>query len=285
MTSSKPIIESTCVTEGGVAGDVGLKSWCWADISIPNYSGSKGVAFSQDQLYIDSECYEKQVTKSANRIKFHVNPTIPDVGSWCTRNFNMRAEIRTAPWDIRHAKGTEEWFGWSYTFGDDYVVDQNNQWKFFQVHPGIFGQSPQIGLEVIHSSQFNGHDAGEIYVTNATASESYIPTGITPTAGDTIEIVVHVIWNDAQNGLLQVWINGNSVYDRQVSTIYPLYPWGGNAKWGIYKWPWLNQTNVEESQQQGIHYLETYMGDLRMVTRRLGDADYGQNSYDQVAPR
>ena len=273
-----------CNVGGGNAGDTGEKIWCWENNPIPEYSDSKGVAFAEGQLYIDSECYERQVTNSGNRLRFRLEPSRPITNSSCSRDFNMRAEIRTHLWDVRHVQGTEEWFGWSYTFGNDYVVDRENQWKFFQVHPGVFGISPQIGLEVIKQGQFNGHGAGEVYVTNSTTSEDYTPTGITPRAGQTIDVVVHAVWGDNSNGLLQVWIDGRQVYDRQVSTIYNAHPWGGNAKWGIYKWPWANAAGVEKSRQQGITHLETFMGPLRVITRRPGDAGYGTGSYERVAP-
>ncbi len=273
-----------CETGGGKANDTGSKIWCWANIDFPDYSGSTGVGFSNGELFIDSECDEKQVGSHGNELKFYIDPlAVPD-GNWCSREYNMRAELRTAPWDIRHSLGTEEWFGWNYRFGSDYKIDLKNQWKFFQVHPGVMGLSPQIGLEVIHDSQFNGHSAGEVYITNATISENYSPTGIVPKAGETLKIVVHVVWGDSSNGLLQVWINDQKVYDRQVSTVYADYLWGGNAKWGIYKWPWASENGVQNSIEQGISNLETYMGTLRMITRRQDDPDYLKEAYSIVVP-
>ena len=273
-----------CITDGGRAGDTGLKVWCWEDIDIPEYSDSKGVALSDGQLKIDSECSEEQVSKAGDKIKFHVNPLVPEVGSWCSRQFNMRAEVRTAPWNVQHSLGTEEWFGWTYTFGNNYKVDQENQWLFFQVHPGISGLSPQIELSVINQHQFSGHEAGEIYVMNKGNYPDNHPTGIRPQAGQTLNIVVHVIWGNASNGLLQVWIDGNKVYDKQVATVYADYPWGGNAKWGIYKWPWINSARIDQSLSQGINDLETYMGTLRILTRKPGDPMYMQDAYSQVSP-
>ena len=275
-----------CQTDGGLAGDSGLKTWCWEDITLPNYTGSKGVSFSNNELVIDSECYEQQVTKSGDKIRFRVNPLGPEVGSWCSNNFNMRAEIRTAPWQVRNPLGTEEWYGWSYTFGESYQIDQHNQWKFFQVYPGPVGLGPQISLEVIHGDQFNGHSAGEIYVVNKAGqgSTKYAPTGITPQAGQTLNVVVHVIWGYASEGLLQVWINDDVVYDEEIATVTSDSPWGGNAKWGIYKWPWKENDRVQRSIDQGITYLETYLGPLRIITRHQGDENYGSDSYSQVRP-
>ena len=274
-----------CETNGGRADDTGLKVWCWGDIDFPEYLGSKGVAFNEKQLAIDSECHEKQVSKVGNYLRFLVNPTSPAVGEWCVRDFNMRAEIRTSPWKVGHAEGTEEWFGWSYTFGTDYMIDKSNQWLFWQVHNGIVGDSPHTELMIIKDGQFKEHSAGEIYVVNAANKSKYHPTGITPKAGQKLDIVVHAVWDTGSEGLLQVWINGQSVYDQQVATIYNSSPWGGNAKWGIYKWPWAEQNGVQASQQQGITYLETFMGTLRVITRRRGDPDYGKDSYAEVVPR
>ena len=280
-----PMGNIDCGTGGGRADDTGHKVWCWGDISIPDYSGSKGVGFSNKELYVDSECYEKQVTVDGNRLRFRVDPTDPTVGDWCSEDYNMRAEIRTAPWNVRHPRGTEEWFGWSYTFGNSYTVDRNNEWLFFQVHNGIRDTSPHVELMVIKDGQFNGHNAGEIFVVNnATGGSKYNPTGITPGAGNKLDIVVHAIWGDGSNGKFQVWINGQKVHDKQEATVYASQPWAGNAKWGIYKWPWRNQSGVQESLAQGLAPLETYMGTLRMITRRPGDADYGNDAYSLVAP-
>ena len=277
---------TSCTTQGGKAGDSGFKSWCWEDISIPNYSDKKGVAVSNNELYIDSECYEKQVTNYGDQLRFQINPTNPTPESWCNQDYNMRAEIRTSPWRVENPLGTEEWFGWSYTFGNDYLIDQHSQWKFFQVYPGPSGLSPNISLEIIHGSQFNNHDAGEIYVVRQGGDKDYHPTGITPIAGQKLNVVVHVIWGNSSNGLLQVWINDSKVYDEQASTTtHPETPWGGNAKWGIYKWPWKKAENVQQSLNQGITKLTTYLGPIRMITRKPGDTDYGKDAYSQVTPR
>ncbi|WP_289038247.1 PKD domain-containing protein [uncultured Zobellia sp.] len=284
VTQSKVEHPIDCSVGGKTAGETGEKVWCWQNIDIPSYSDGNGIAFSNGELHIDSECYERQVTKSGNRIRFKVDPTVPETKSWCSRDYNLRAEIRTGPWDVRHQSGTEEWFGWSYTFGNNYIIDKDSQWKFFQVHNGVVGKAPQIGLEIIHGGQFIGHEGGEIYVTNAAGGEKFNPTGIVPQAGQTIDVVVHVIWGNSSNGLLEVWIDGKKVYDQRVSTMLSGYPWAGNAKWGIYKWPWANSENVQSSKNQGIGYLETFMGDLRIITRNPGDNNYGVDSYEKVAP-
>ena len=277
--------EEACFTTGGKANESGLKTWCWGDITIPAYSGTKGVSFSDDQLFIDSECNENAISIVDDQLHFYVDPINPPVdSSWCSRDFNMRAEVRTNSWNVQHPIGTEEWFGFAYTFGNAYDIDKLNEWLFFQVHNGIVGTSPHMELLVIKDGQYSGHNAGEVFVVNKGNYPDNHPTGITPVAGETLDIVVHAVWGDESNGLLQVWINGQSVYDKQVRTVYADYPWGGNAKWGIYKWPWANENGVQNSLQQGITSLETHMGSLRMITRKPGDVDYLNNSFSLVAP-
>ena len=279
-----PIGNIDCNVGGAKADESGEKIWCWNNVSIPDYSNRNGPPLSNDELKIDSECYEKQITQEGNRLKFKVDPVNPKTESWCSKDFNMRAEISTLPWKVNNPKGTEEWFGWDYAFSNDYVIDKNNQWLFFQVHPGVVGVSPQMELMVIKDNQSNGHDAGEIFVINSANGKDYHPTGITPRAGQKLKIVVHAVWDDASNGHLEVWINGAKVYDKQVATVYSSYPWGGNAKWGIYKWPWSEAEGVQKSLNQGVHKVETSMGTLRMITRKPGDANYGTDAYSLVAP-
>ena len=284
----KPDITYNCTTDGGEADDTGLKVWCWGDITLPEYSGKKGTAFSDGELVIDSECNEKQVTKVGNQLKFSIDPQKPKVGSWCSNIYNMRAEIRTAPWKIRHKIGTEEWFGWSYTFGKGYIIDKASQWMFFQVHEGTIGSNPLISLQIINANQFKEHKAGEIYVVNSAKNpgpNEFVPTNIIPESGQTMDIIVHVIWGEDTTGLLQVWIDEKMVYNRQTRTVFASNPVGGNAKWGIYKWPWRKTESVQASKALGITNFETFMGPLRMITRKPQDPDYGKNSYATVAPR
>ena len=284
----KPYTTINCTTNGGAADDAGLKVWCWGDITLPEYSGKKGTAFSDGELVIDSECNEKQVTKVGNRLKFSIDPENPKVGGWCSNAYNMRAEIRTAPWKIRHKIGTEEWFGWSYTFGKGYIIDKASQWMFFQVHEGTIGSNPLISLQIINDDQFKGHSAGEIYVVNCANNpgpNEYVATNIVPQANQTIDIIVHVIWGEDSTGLLQVWIDDKTIYNRQTRTVFASNPVGGNAKWGIYKWPWRRKESVQASKALGITNFETFMGPLRVITRKPQDPDYGKNSYATVAPR
>ena len=283
-----------CVTSGGNAGDSGLKTWCWNEIPVPTWDGDGNNFFLyKDEIKISNHdrWYENQITNEGDRLKLHLNPTTPAVGLEDSDEFNYRIEVRTNPWDIQQPLGTEEWFGWNYTFGDDYIIDQANDWLFFQVHNGIRGESPQVYLYISDAGSSNaGKVAGKILVVNKGHKpdgvySDYVDTGIIPEPGQTLDIVVHVIWADANTGLLQVWIDDANVYDKQVSTVYPDYPWGGNAKWGIYHHLWRNGDDVQKSLDQGITHVETFLGPLRVITRYPGDPDFGKDSYEVVKPR
>ncbi|QCX01656.1 hypothetical protein FGM00_16625 [Aggregatimonas sangjinii] len=274
-----------CGSGGGKADEAKAKIWCWDTITIPEYTEAKGVLFSNDELKTNSECYEKQVSIAGDRLKFTVNPTTPTPESWCGRSYNMRAEVSTAPFRIQHPQGTEEWFGWTYEFGPAYIADARTPWIMFQCHNGLVGEKPLISLWVTSGDgQFNTGEITLVNAANSSSSNQYYPTGVYPIAGQKLKIVAHVVWGDDTNGLVQIWIDDVKVHDVQSRTIQASAPYGGNAKWGIYKWKWANESSVVDSQEQGISVLETYMGTLRIVTRKPSDSQYGANAYTLVEP-
>ncbi|OWW27020.1 hypothetical protein B4Q04_04905 [Zobellia sp. OII3] len=279
--------KTRCVTQGGRADESGCKIWCWADMSCSLSSvGSKKIFLGEHHLKIDTECNADQVSIHEGRLRFHIDPQEPISNDYCERPYNMRAEIRTAPWLVNHPIGTEEWFGWDYSFDEDYIIDKKNPWLFFQVHEGTWGKPPLIALWSMNQGGPGSSKGGEIHVVNnAYASKSfYYPTGFIPKAGDTLRIVVHVIWGDHTGGLLQVWINGIMVLNKKQRTVRAGNPVGGNAKWGIYKWNWTHTDKIEESKVQGVTSLSTSMGVLRIITRKPLDKDYLKPSYNEVMP-
>ncbi len=281
-----PVVDEesySCETNGGFASDRGLKTWCWADVTAA-IGGPNNYSFSEGQLSVSAECNQYQVTNVQDRLRFNLDLTQP-AADWCSNDFNLRAEISTSPWKVNHSAGTEEWFGWTYTFGDDYIIDKVNPWAFFQVHEGTSGKTPMIALWCTNEGGPGSGVAGEITISNTTGGNTYGPTGVVPTAGQELDIVVHVIWGDENNGLLQVWIDGSKVHDEQRRTIHAFNPVGGNAKFGIYKWGWRDQAGIDSAMQQGINHLETFMGPLRIITRLPSDEDYGKDSYSEVVPR
>ncbi len=274
-----------CQIGGGLANQTGKKVWCWQNIDIPSGALSGGDSFSNGELALSVECSENQVVNFGDQLMFKLNPISPEAANWCNNEYNLRSEIRTLPWPVKQSLGTEEWLGWSYTFGDNYEVDNQNPWLFFQMHQGVNG-SPPFELAVVPSSLY-GAENGEVVVINEANLEETdrTLTGFVPTAGTTLNIVVHVIHDLGTKGMLQVWINNKLVYDKKVGTVYADTPWGGNAKFGIYKWGWREAVGVQSSLNQGINNLETYMGPLRIITRKPNDVDYNKNAFNEVVPR
>lgn len=288
-TTSLTKLDTTayCHSKGGKANESGLKEWCWKNFTITKYSGRKGSNLIKGQLKLNSECSENQISIVDGQIRFGVNPQKPKPAKWCSKEYNYRAELSTAPWPVNQEKGTEEWFGWTYTFGDNYSIDSKVPWLFFQIHEGTTGLPPQVALWCMNNKGPGSGKPGEIHVVNNASAykNQYSPTGVTPLAGQTVSIVVHVVYGDSYNGLLEVWLDGRKVHGRNVRTVRASNEVGGNAKWGIYKWRWSDSKGVEQSLLQGINHLETFMGPLKIVTRKPGELNYLDDAYQMVAPK
>ena len=278
-----------CSTSGSMANESGLKTWCWGDVSIPSGASSGRDSFSNGQLALNTQCSANQVVQEGNRLKFLLNPTSPQPADWCSENFNMRSEIRTMPWNVNHASGTEQWIGFNYGFGDNYVPDPTANWVFYQSHEGTIGASPLLSLQIDGRTN-SQYDIGEIVIVNASQpngdnNNAIYGTNIVPKAGDTIDIVLHIVWGDANTGLLEVWMNGVKTLDLPTTrTVRNATQVGGNSKFGIYKHSWRSETGVQNSATQGVSNVETSMGPLRIITRKPSDSKYKENSFDLVSP-
>ncbi|MGS0523798.1 hypothetical protein ACU8V7_00060 [Zobellia nedashkovskayae] len=174
---------SPCISNIGNSSDLGLKTWCWADNPLPNPQDptEKTIVFAGNTIGTDNECNVNQVTNEGDELRFYLNARVPSPQSWCNNAFNMRSEISTRPWQVHHPLGTEEWFGWTYRFGEIYVADPASSWTMFQVHNGVTGLTPQISLFINNQFQYyNEGSLGEIFVYNSTLEESdrYIATGV-----------------------------------------------------------------------------------------------------------
>ena len=278
-----------CNVGGGKANETGAKVWCWGGIQLPNYS-SKTTTFMDGQLGIDNEC-NVQVSNVGDELRMYVDPDAPAPQGWCNNSFNLRAELLTRPWNVDHPAGTEEWVGWTMRFGDNYKVDNSGtggNWIFWQVHEGTIGASPLLSMQIDQRSG-GGFDYGELMLSNASQpignnNNSNYGTNIIPVAGQTLKIVIHVIWGDDSNGLWEVWVDDVLKHSVQGRTVRAADPVGGNMKFGIYAHKWRNASGVAASLAAGVTEIETFLGPLRIITRRPGDSEYGKNSYDEVSP-
>lgn len=260
-----------------------LTIWNWHEISIPEYSWPNGVGFG-DGLFVDVAFDTTGVKIQDNQIKFRLNPNAMEPPSGAHSPFNYRSEIHTMPWNIEHPVGTEQWIGWRFTFGQDYVIDHTSPITIFQNHPGVRGMDPQFELEIAALDNPRPAKGGEIQVVNTAALQRNVYPVI-PKAGETLDLVIHVIYGDDSEGMLQVWMNGMLYYDEQIATVYSQYPWGGNNKWGVYHHTFNNsQTDVESSLAIGAGIMDLYMGPLKMITRVPDHPEYGVDAYDLVRP-
>ncbi|SHJ60952.1 PKD domain-containing protein [Pseudozobellia thermophila] len=271
-----------CGTGSGPADQSGAKVWCWNNTSVPS-----GGFFSDHELFISSHCNDGMVTKSGSRLRFKVNPTTPDAPSSCG-DYNYRAEIREHPADVDYPIGTEQWWGFDYKFESGYKADEL-PWILWQTHGSFSSPSEPMTNLQLGPTNFNRNSnaVGELFVVNNAARgdyRAYVPTGIVPRSGQTLKIVIHMVWGDGSSGKFRVWINGVKVYDRNERTVYSQRPYGGYWKLGIYKWRWKDKENVEASAARGITELNTSIGTLRTIMRQPGDTDYGKDAYNLVEP-
>jgi len=276
--------DGTLASTGGRANAFGLFSWDWQDQQV-DVSGDASINqahFANNQFRHSVAHDGVSAIREGNTLKFELNPTLPATGNSDAGNY--RKEIANDPWDSRTPLGTEEWIGWQYTFGADYLPDPAD-WLFFQSKPIDNGipASPPVSLVVVSDGAY-GSTGGEIMVQNHANYPDNHLTGVFPVAGQTLDIVMHIVHAQEDRGLLQVWIDGALVYDKQVPTVLDNTPWGGNPKFGIYAWPWQRQSNIDASIAAGITKRTTYLGPLKIYRKRPGDPTYLADEYSTVAP-
>lgn len=257
-----------------------VKTYAWDQFSLPNYSWDVFTSLGPD-IAVDVNYDSTSLSLTGGKIRFRLTPDSPPPPR-TTEAFNFRSEIRTHPWNIQHPLGTEQWIGWRYIFGTSYQVDQTAPITIYQSHHGVEGLSPAVELELAAFNRPFPALGGEIQIANH-AINSRIPLPIKPEAGDTLDIVIHLIHGDESEGLLQVWIDGTLQYNVQDRTVYPEYEWGGNSKWGIYHHSHQNNpTGVANTQAEGISEVELFLDTLRILTRTPSDPNYLAEAYEDV---
>ncbi|MFK7772860.1 MAG: heparin lyase I family protein [Saprospiraceae bacterium] len=258
-----------------------VTAWTWDTITIPPYSYPDGAAFGPG-LFINTAYDTMGVSIVGDRMRFDLNPITPTPPAGSSSPHNYRSEIHTDPWQINHPLGTEQWIGWRYDFSDDYVIDPTSPITIFQNHPGIGGLSPILELEIAGQNDPAPALGGEIQVVNVNDRIIY---PVTPLAGQSLDVVIHIVYGLGDDGLTQVWLNGQLYHDKIEQTVLTDYPWGGNNKWGIYHHTFKNSpSDVQASINAGAGFVELFMGTLRMITRAPGHPEYKLDAYDLVKP-
>lgn len=258
-----------------------LRTWRWDTITIPPYTYPDATAFGNG-LFVNTAYDTMGVSITGDRMRFNLNPIDPPPPSDSLSPNNYRSEIRTAPWNIDHPLGTEQWIGWRYYFPDNYVIDSTSPITIYQNHPGIRGLSPMIELEIAAFERPYPAQGGEIQVVNVNERIVY---PVRPMAGDSLDVVIHIVFGLENEGLTQVWLNGELYHDKIEQTVYTDYPWGGNNKWGIYHHTfYYSPEDVKSSIDAGAGSMELLMGPLRLMTRTPNHLDYKLDGYDLVKP-
>lgn len=276
-----PIIDTPLPTPISMDSSV-LRTWKWDTITIPSYSYPDGTAFGNG-LFINTAYDTMGVTIAGDKIRFNLNPIDPPPPSGVSSPHNYRSEIHTDPWQINHPIGTEQWIGWRYCFPSNYVIDTTSPITIFQNHPGLVGLSPILELEIAAYHDPFPAEGGEIQVVNVMDRIVY---PVRPMAGDTLDIVIHVIWGFDGTGLTQIWLNHELYHDKKERTVLQDYPWGGNNKWGIYHHTFKNSpADVQASIDAGAGFVELFMGTLRLMTRMPTHPEYKLDAYHLVDPR
>lgn len=260
-----------------------VKTWNWSQITIPAYNWPNGVAFGNG-LFTDVIADPEGVKIENGLLRFWVDPINPTPPTELDSPYNYRSEIRTRPWNIEHPIGTEQWIGWRYHFGENYKIDPTSPITIYQNHPGVPDMDPLFELEIAAFDRPDPAVGGEIQVVNAPNNDRVVYP-VRPLAGQTLDVVVHVIYGRGTEGLLQVWLNGELYYWERGSTVYAEHLFGGNNKWGIYHHTFNNSpSDVQASIEAGVESVEILMGNLKMLTRSPGDFEYATNAYDLVKP-
>lgn len=260
-----------------------VKSWIWSELTLPPYTWPDGIAFGNG-LFVDFAFDVNGVKIEGDKLRFFLDPINPAPPATNDGNFNYRSEIRTAPWQINHPLGSEHWIGWTFTFEPDYIIDPNSPITIFQNHPGVVGSSPMVELEIAGLNRPRPAKGGEIQVVNHVLNTRFV-TDFSPQAGQTFEIVLHIVFDEGANGLFQVWINGELIYNEAEQTVFDEYPWGGNNKWGIYHHSHrYDTTEVNSSLAAGADKVSAYMGPLKLLIRDNSAPNYRKDAFDIVKP-
>jgi hypothetical protein len=178
-----------------------------------------------------------------------------------------RTEMSQAQSTVR----AEGWYGFSQYFPDHYKSDATSevigQWHDQADEGEHVDRSPSNTLLTGEGriKWMARWDADKIMDSGYSDGLEYIDIGPIP-KNEWIDWVVHIKYSHINTGILEVWMNGKKVIDRQnmpnsyYDDTYPYF------KFGVYKWNW-----GYTSSQKVIYYDEV----------RVGNEN---SSYDEVKP-
>lgn len=192
--------------------------------------------------------------------RFEINRNDPLL--WGGNRAEM-AQVKTTTMD-------EGWYGFSQYFPDSYISDSTEEVV------GQWHDQPDVGETAARSPSnaiITGNnrlkwmirwDSRSIMTDNFPEGHTYIDLGEIP-KNKWIDWVVHIKYSHTNTGILEVWMDGVKVIDRQNmpnsynDVMYPYF------KFGVYKWEWGSEVN------KIIYYDEVKVGNKN-------------SSYDEVKP-
>ncbi|WP_081926523.1 MULTISPECIES: heparin lyase I family protein [unclassified Alteromonas] len=176
--------------------------------------------------------------------------------------------------------GAEAWYGFSFYFPSDGTTSEPNDWLFFQIHGSAdkrlqeHSRNPPFSLTLTEQGMRGNWkwDPYELSPTrNGDGTEHFEILGSKQDYLDRwVDFVLHVKvdYTDARTGLIELWVDGEKVLDKDNIRF------GYNDDKGIYP-SWGMYFNGDLSGMQNDHYL--YLDEIRMT-------DSHHASYKDVAP-
>jgi hypothetical protein len=206
-----------------------------------------------------------QVARSGNfSLRFYLKPTQTD--KWPLGEATHRAELGPhpgSPVERYPRQGEERWYGMSIFFPEDFVfapAGMENELRFSiaQWQHGSFG-SPAVALEV------HGDKIALARSSGLSTQSDWIPPEFISRIqkGVWMDLVLQINW-DKENGLINVWVDGQHRYEKKgIQTMYWNLDVGGGYKIGLYYWRWQYRESVVKSLQAGINYREIFIDEVR----------------------
>ncbi|HSM63010.1 MAG TPA: heparin lyase I family protein [Gillisia sp.] len=205
---------------------------------------------------------EENITRAGNSAgRFEINKNDPKV--W--------GGNRTEFAQVTNTTMGEGWYGFSQYFPENYTTENLEelvgQWHDIPDEGETAGRSPSNAI-----STGNGHlkwatrwDSRSIQTNNITEGYFEKDLGVIP-KGKWINWVVHIKFSHTNTGIVEVWMDGVKVIDRQNmpncfnDAIFPYF------KFGVYRWEW------DTAVTQRVIYFDEV---------RVGNEN---SSYDEVKP-
>jgi len=229
----------------------------------PNLDKNPGLSDFYPEFAVDhSFSLDENIKRAENAAgRFEINNDDPKIWS------ATRSELSQA----QSTAKAEGWYGFSQYFPDSYISDSSGevitQWHDQSDQGETVDRSPSNAI-ITSDDKFKWMirwDADAIMNSGTSDGLIYIDLGKIP-KNKWVDWVVHIKYSHTNSGILEVWMDGEKVIDRQnMPNAYNdnAYPY---LKFGLYKWNWGAATSKR------VMYFDEV---------RIGNSN---SSYDEVKP-